>query len=244
MRLRSKRHTLDDPSTYDDATDPYSDSNIASGDSMQEFVNTNTACTPRRSGRNKPTPTRKVAPSPATPVPRKSINKRLKLSPFEPPVQRHVLITDTVDSSSDESVSVGVVPNRNSLEAARHSLRVSSVPDTLPGREGEFSNIYSFLRGKLITQSGGCMYISGVPGTGKTATSLGVITRLQKETGGVKKIPKFIFSHLNGMLLSRPEHLYTRLAHDVFGEKKRISADKYLKILDDYFSDREQEPVS
>ena len=88
------------------------------------------------------------------------------------------------------------------------------------------------------------MYISGVPGTGKTATSLGAITRLQKETGGVKKIPKFIFSHLNGMQLPRPEHLYTRLAYDVFGEKKRISADKYLKILDEYFSDSDQDPVS
>ena len=242
MRLRSKRLTLDYPSLYDETSATSVPCSDYSGETSHKLASPNAACTPRRSARNRSASN--VAPSPATPVVRKLVNKRLKLSPCESPLHKHVIITDTVDSSSDESVSVGVAPNKNSLEAARRSLRVSFVPETLPGREGEFSNIYSFLRGKLSTQSGGCMYISGVPGTGKTATSLGVIARLQRETRGVKNIPKFIYSHLNGMQLSRPEHLYTRLANDVFGEKRRISADKCLKLLDDYFSDREQEPVS
>eukprot|EP00116_Pleurobrachia_bachei_P005966 sb/3466228/ len=53
---------------------------------------------------------------------------------------------------------------------ARSLLHVAAVPETLPGREEQFADVYYFLESKLEEKSGGCMYISGVPGTGKTAT--------------------------------------------------------------------------
>ena len=245
MRLRSKRSTNNDLSSTPDDVTPTdtSDSYTASRDSSVEKLPDRT----RRSTRGNPTPTpsKKVTPSRSTRVARKSM-KRLKLSPCKSPLYKHTLLTGTQgDSSSDESVSIVTPkPLKNQMEVARQYLRVSSVPDSLPGREGEFSNVYSFLKGKLTTKSGGCMYISGVPGTGKTATSLGVIARLQKEIGGSKKIPRFIFSHLNGMQLSQPEHLYTRLARTVFEQKKKISAEKCLQMLDGYFSEKDQKPVS
>lgn len=52
------------------------------------------------------------------------------------------------------------------LEQIRERLHVSAVPNSLPCREKEFSDIYSFIFGKLTDGSGGCIYISGVPGTG------------------------------------------------------------------------------
>ena len=36
----------------------------------------------------------------------------------------------------------------------------------IPPREEQFADIYYFLESKLEEKSGGCMYISGVPGTG------------------------------------------------------------------------------
>ena len=47
---------------------------------------------------------------------------------------------------------------------------MSAVPRELPCREEEYAEIFGFLEGKLQDGTGGCLYISGVPGTGKTAT--------------------------------------------------------------------------
>ncbi|KAJ0032882.1 hypothetical protein NQD34_002963 [Periophthalmus magnuspinnatus] len=49
----------------------------------------------------------------------------------------------------------------NALEEARARLHVSSVPESLPCREQEFQDIYSFVESKIIDGTGGCMYISG-----------------------------------------------------------------------------------
>ncbi len=43
-----------------------------------------------------------------------------------------------------------------------------------------FAEIYSFVESKVREEGGGgCVYVSGVPGTGKTATVKEVIRRLQ-----------------------------------------------------------------
>lgn len=54
-------------------------------------------------------------------------------------------------------------------------LHTSEIPEKLPCREEEFNRICGFISNSIgkvaISQS---MYISGVPGTGKTATVLQV----------------------------------------------------------------------
>ena len=65
------------------------------------------------------------------------------------------------------------------LDKARIQLHVSYIPRALPCREREFDDILNFLETKLSENYGGCMYISGVPGTGKTATVTEVIKKLQ-----------------------------------------------------------------
>ena len=64
-------------------------------------------------------------------------------------------------------------------ELARERLHVSAVPDSLPCREVEFSDIMGFLESAVEAGTGTCVYISGVPGTGKTATVLEVMRHLQ-----------------------------------------------------------------
>lgn len=39
-----------------------------------------------------------------------------------------------------------------------HRLHVSAVPDSLPCREDEFATIMSFVEGKLLDGTGGCVH--------------------------------------------------------------------------------------
>ena len=64
-------------------------------------------------------------------------------------------------------------------ELARERLHVSAVPDSLPCREDEFADIMGFLESAVESGTGTCVYISGVPGTGKTVTVFEVMRHLQ-----------------------------------------------------------------
>ncbi|KAG1657258.1 Origin recognition complex subunit 1 [Nymphon striatum] len=122
---------------------------------------------------------------------------------------------------------------KNSLEEARKRLHVSCLPDSLPCRENEFSDIYSFVEEKLLDKTGGCMYISGVPGTGKTATVREVMRNLNhlSETG---EIPSFKFIEINGMKITNPHQCYVQILKELSGEK--ATADHAANLLDKRFS--------
>lgn len=65
------------------------------------------------------------------------------------------------------------------FEKASSRLHVSSVPDVLPCREEEFAELYGHVQSAIEEGSGTCVYVSGVPGTGKTATFRAVLQQLQ-----------------------------------------------------------------
>ena len=71
--------------------------------------------------------------------------------------------------------------NTNEFVAAKTKLHTSTIPDNLPCREKEFQEIYLFLQTHISNRTSGCMYISGVPGTGKTATVHEVVRALESE---------------------------------------------------------------
>ena len=60
------------------------------------------------------------------------------------------------------------------------------------------------------------MYISGVPGTGKTATVHDVIRQLEEDLNG-SALPKFQYFEMNGMKLTDPNQAYCQLLK-VIGE--------------------------
>ncbi|XP_028643103.1 origin recognition complex subunit 1 [Grammomys surdaster] len=104
------------------------------------------------------------------------------------------------------------------LEEARLRLHVSAVPDSLPCREQEFQDIYSFVESKLLDGTGGCMYISGVPGTGKTATVHEVIRCLQ-QAAQTNDVPSFQYIEVNGMKLTEPHQVYVQILQKLTGQK-------------------------
>ncbi|RUP45409.1 P-loop containing nucleoside triphosphate hydrolase protein [Jimgerdemannia flammicorona] len=116
-------------------------------------------------------------------------------------------------------------------ERARERLHVSAVPHSLPCREEEFAEILGYLEGAIEEGTG--TYISGVPGTGKTATVHEVIRHLlsKAENGNV---PPFQFVEINGMKLTEPSHAYTLLWEAL--AEKRMTANHALELLEKQFS--------
>ncbi|XP_003692183.2 origin recognition complex subunit 1 [Apis florea] len=118
------------------------------------------------------------------------------------------------------------------LQEARSRLHVSAVPKSLPCREEEFNNIFTFLRGKLEDKSGGCIYISGVPGTGKTATVNEAIRCLQKLI--LKgQLDDFDYVTINGMKLTEPRQAYVQILKQLYN--KTATWEQSYSILEKRF---------
>ncbi|KAJ2742417.1 Origin recognition complex, subunit 1 [Coemansia sp. BCRC 34301] len=118
-------------------------------------------------------------------------------------------------------------------EVARQRLHVSAVPDTLPCREDEFAEIYGHLYNTIEERNSMCMYISGVPGTGKTATVHEVIRTLQ-ENAEEGDLPDFQYIELNGMKMTEPAQAYTQLWQAVAGDK--ATPKHAAQLLERHFS--------
>jgi hypothetical protein len=75
---------------------------------------------------------------------------------------------------SDPERRIKLPDSVSPLQEAQLRLHVAAVPDNLPCRENEFAEIFSFAEAKIQDGAGGCMYISGVPGSLLITTSFGL----------------------------------------------------------------------
>ena len=118
------------------------------------------------------------------------------------------------------------------FQLARSNLHVSSVPLTLPCRESEFSTVYSNLEAAITSGTGTCIYISGVPGTGKTATVREVVSQLNASVQA-EELDDFIFVEINGMKVTDPHQSYSLLWEALKGD--RVSPSHALGLLEREF---------
>lgn len=93
--------------------------------------------------------------------------------------------------------------------------------------------MYSHLEAAISDGTGNCIYISGTPGTGKTATVREVISRLE-EAVGADELDDFIFVEINGMKITDPHQSYTLLWEALKGQ--RASPAQSLDLLEREFS--------
>ncbi|KAF9129382.1 Origin recognition complex, subunit 1 [Mortierella sp. GBA39] len=129
--------------------------------------------------------------------------------------------------------SISATAPKTDFEHARNRLHVKAVPDSLPCREDEFLEIQEHLESAIEDGTGSCIYISGVPGTGKTATVLEVIRSLQaKAEEG--EISPFQFVEINGMKVTEPSYAYVLLWMAL--SEQKVTANHALQLLEKQFS--------
>ncbi|KAF7303122.1 Origin recognition complex subunit 1 [Mycena kentingensis (nom. inval.)] len=124
---------------------------------------------------------------------------------------------------------------------AMQVLHVGSRPDALPCRDDEFDRVLGSVFDLLEEGSGGCVYISGVPGTGKTATVHAVVRELKRMAEANETNP-FTYVEINGLRIPEPTAAYSLLwemvsGHDVAKNGHlRMGAKESLKALTAHFS--------
>jgi origin recognition complex subunit 1 len=118
-------------------------------------------------------------------------------------------------------------------QRARSTLHVSSVPLSLPCRDAEFNTVYNYLHSAITSGAGACLYISGTPGTGKTATVREVIAQLHSAVLA-SELDDFNFVEINGMKVTDPHQSYALLWEALKGD--RVSPSHALSLLSHEFS--------
>ena len=139
----------------------------------------------------------------------------------------------------------GITSNQKSIyHQARHLFAKSAPPGRLVGRDVERSKILSFIQKGIKSKSGRCLYISGPPGTGKSAVVAEVCNGIDAGVS-VRKI------HINCMTIRCFEDMYLKLVegsgdnngafeadqmshlHSIFGTQKPSGDETFLVTLDE-----------
>jgi len=114
-------------------------------------------------------------------------------------------------------------------------LKLSVIPTKLPCRDKERKEIRAMLEGGI--RRGGdqhALYISGMPGTGKTATVHEVVRSLQQD----KTVPAFDVVEVNGMNLIKAQDAYTSILEQLTGA--RAVPERASALLDKLFASPER----
>ena len=96
-----------------------------------------------------------------------------------------------------------------------------------------FDQVFSHLEAAIIEGTGSCIYISGTPGTGKTATVREVVARMNAAVEA-DEVDDFIFVDINGMKVTDPHQSYALLWEAIRGD--RVSPSHALSLLNREFS--------
>ncbi|KAK0718768.1 P-loop containing nucleoside triphosphate hydrolase protein [Apiosordaria backusii] len=163
-----------------------------------------------------------------------SRHKRADSKPATPSSHRRIVIKKHLEFTPLATrVLSPMHVHASPYQVARTQLHVASVPTSLPCRESEFSLVYSHLEAAITDGSGTCIYISGTPGTGKTATVREVVSHLDAAVRA-DELDDFIFVEINGMKITDPHQSYALLWEALKGQ--RVSPAQALDLLEREFS--------
>lgn len=114
-------------------------------------------------------------------------------------------------------------------------------PETLPCRDNEKEHVKKFIEDAIRQSAKGihggsrCLYICGVPGTGKTATVREIIRDLSRERAA-GELPPFEAVEINAMSLPDPNLVYSELYRAITGSEG-YSPLHAAQLLEKRFSD-------
>ncbi|MCJ1282026.1 AAA ATPase [Xylographa opegraphella] len=179
----------------------------------------------------------KVQPStPKTPRQRNALSKKIPITP------RHRITT----AGRPQTPRTPITPsNAPTIYASARQLFVRSAdPGRLVGRETERAELDAFISAGIASKSGRCMYVSGPPGTGKSAL-------VSEVCGGLDLSKEVRMAYINCMSVKSSEDIFGKLIHDLAGDKlvsgidssaalktlflprKKTSGQTYIVVLDE-----------
>uniref|UniRef100_A0AC34G291 Origin recognition complex subunit 1 n=1 Tax=Panagrolaimus sp. ES5 TaxID=591445 RepID=A0AC34G291_9BILA len=134
--------------------------------------------------------------------------------------------------------------DNNPLMKVYPLFHTSALPDVLLKREAQCKEIKNFIEQAVSPKSSvhnRSIYISGVPGTGKTACVTKVVQDLQAQ----KKSIKFKYVYVNGLELVKPQHIFSEVYNTLYPSARLVASktarDKLSKIFS--FNDSKRIPV-
>ena len=122
----------------------------------------------------------------------------------------------------------------------------------LPCRKEEQDIIYNYIKKGLQTNGNyNSLYIAGMPGTGKTASVKCVVNILESELNEAKKkrnnrelikngIVPFKKLFLSGMEYPNISNVFKIIYNFIFTKQKKLTINKYIQLLDNFFSERKK----
>ncbi|KYM93090.1 Cell division control protein 6 like protein [Atta colombica] len=135
------------------------------------------------------------------------------------------LFDSCLSEEEDELISKPI--GFNKYQNARKSLH-GSITDNLPGREEELTKLQKYLLEHLDQKTSGSLYISGPPGTGKTACLFKIM-----QQSDVKS--KFKMVYINCTSMKSATAIYAKIIQELFisdmtksGKNSKAIIEKYL----------------
>ncbi|KAJ4297192.1 AAA ATPase [Collariella sp. IMI 366227] len=201
-------------------------------------------------------------PTPTKPLSRRtsiaSSVKSYNVAPVTPSTPRHYdVFARGTTTPRHRVMSVGKLSKRmtpqspltpTALQTVYHQARQlfsrSADPGQLIGRDDERAQLQQFLERCKTTRPGGCLYVSGPPGTGKSAMVNKITEEAVSESGFVRK------AYINCMSIKTTKDLYIALLDQLGDEsdmaesdivealqklfiRKKATTDVYLVVLDE-----------
>ncbi|KAL4207066.1 AAA ATPase [Rhizopus azygosporus] len=111
----------------------------------------------------------------------------------------------------------------NIYQSAKTVFRRAAVPSRLIGRGQERETISQFWRDHVLSNKPGCLYISGMPGTGKTAMLTEVMRTMENEIDQLDFTVKTVM--INCMSMKEPKQIYVKLVESWKSTNAVIQAD-------------------
>ena len=146
----------------------------------------------------------------------------------------NIIVKEKKEKTSFKKKNVMIIDDEENDQES-----IETITDYLPCREKEQNDIYNYIKTGLITTgSYSSLYISGMPGTGKTACVKSVINKLRYESENNKIIPKFNTIYVNGMKLTTQNTVFKMIYREIFTEGKQINHHKCTIVLDNFFKNR------
>lgn len=178
------------------------------------------------------TPRKRRKMTSATPTPSKA--KQRTPRKFTTPTHKRIVTKKPLEFTPLGTRMLSPTQTQASpYQLARSTLHVSAVPHALPCREDEFDTVQSHLEAAITAGTGACIYISGTPGTGKTATVREVVASLQTAVAD-EQLDDFYFVEINGMKVTDPHQSYSLLWEALKGD--RVSSAHALELLEREFT--------